>query len=487
MTLNGFKEDFLSQLRIMSNSSVSNPTADSRQGWTSSPEGRGTISIIWSCVITTFLCCWSVLVINLPGREATRWSTFVRKVLLLGLCAAAPEIVVQVALGQWLSAKQATNLFHKSGYSDWSLRHSFFVDMGGLHIRFLNEMSFPINSRQLHYLITKEYVAYPNQIKEYQIRDRNKVDGTLRLITLAQTLVFITNLMLRAIQNLAITALELSTSAFVVSSAMTTIFWLRKPADVEHCDFIEANVSLETILANDDRCIDTVFTYTPLDYIGHEEWSWSILWMHGLSCLQKLHLASQPQEEPGMPIQRFHNTSVPVIHGWFLTLFAVIGLVYLGIFVAGWNYSFPSTYEQTLWRIASLTAMGAATGVFLTQRIFFDWLFFGPRSSNAWRMSPRKGDSSVAAQGNRSKEGSARIRSLKGKLNNLLASIRNNSRSKNPALDAHVGAVLLTWFFGFIYCCSRGYIFVADFVELRSLPASAYQTLNWLSLSPYVP
>lgn len=470
----------------MDNSSTSVPIADSSQGWTASPNGRGTMSIIWSCVITTFLCCWSVLVINLPGREATRWSSFSRKLHLLGLCAVAPESVVQIALGQWLSAKQATNLFHKSGYSEWTLQHSFFVDMGGLHLRFPNEVSFPINSRQLHYLITKNYVAYPDQIKEYQIHDRNKVDGTLRLITLVQTLIFMINLLLRAIQNLAITALELSTSAFVVSSVMTTIFWLRKPADVEHCDFIECSISLETILTNDNRRIDAVFTYTPLDYIGREEWSWSILWMHGLNCLRKVHLAGQPQEKPGTPIQRIHSTTVPVIHGWFLVLFAFVSLVYYGIFVAGWNYSFPTKYEQTLWRAASLTAMISATSIFFSQRIFFDWLPPRRYRSNQAYTSETP-DTSAIERNSCAKKGFTGIRVLQAKLKHVIAPIRNNSPSRDPAFDAPIRAVLITWFLGFVYCCSRAYIFIADFIELRSLPASAYETLNWSSLSPYIP
>ena len=472
----------------MDNSSTSAISSD-RQGWTSSPNGRGTMSIIWSCVITTFLCCWSVLVINLPGRGATRWTTFSRKILLLGLCATAPEAILQIALGQWLSAKQATVLFHDSKFDDWSLRHSFFVDMGGLHLKFPDESAFPINSRQLHYLIKKEYVAYPKHIKEYQIHDRNKIDGTLRLITLIQTLIFMVNLLLRAIQGLAITALELSTSAFVVSSAMTTLFWLRKPADVEHCDFVQCKVPLETILANDNRPADSAFTYTPLDYIGREEWSWSILWMHGLSLLRKFHLAGQPQEKAGIPIQRIQNTLVSPIHGWYSTLFAVISLVYLGIFVAGWNYSFPSTYEQMLWRIASITAMSTAAGVFTTQRIFFDWL--PPRHRSAGNdqkhILAERGDGCSAAQKSCIKNKAIIKRFLKRRMNHIIASIRNNSHSKDPAFDAPVGAVLITWFLGFLYCSSRAYIFTADFIELRSLPGSAYETLDWSALSPYIP
>ena len=463
--------------REMNNSSSPITDADPRQGWISSPDGRGTMSIIWSCVVTTFLCCWSVLVINLPGPESTQWSTISRKLFLLGLCAVAPEIIFQVALGQWLSARNSKRLFNASGYSEWTLRHSFFVDMGGLHLQCPGHSSFPINTRQLHYLIDKEYVDYPS-IKENQIRDRNKVDGTLRIITLVQTLFFMTNMLLRAIQKLAITALELSTSAFVVMSISITVFWFRKPADVVRCEFIETNVPIATILADHDLSVEDVYTYTPLDFIGREEWSWSILWMHGLNCLRKLHLAGQPQE---LPVQRFQNTISPVIQGWFLVLFAVLSLAYLGIFVAGWHYDFPTSNEQILWRSASLIALITASLVFITQQFFFHWCPSLSQRSNRVRFS------SKVRQNPCIQRACDWLKLINDKFDDLTASLRNNSVSKVPALDAPVGAVLMTWFLGFFYVSARAYIIVADFVELRSLPRSAYRTLNFSSLTPYVP
>ena len=49
------------------NSSSENGTSTARQGWTSSPNGRGTVDIIWQCSSTIFLCCWTVLCLNVPS------------------------------------------------------------------------------------------------------------------------------------------------------------------------------------------------------------------------------------------------------------------------------------------------------------------------------------------------------------------------------------------------------------------------------------
>ena len=79
----------------------------------------------------------------------------------MGLYILAPELTFQAALGQWTSAHRSTRLFHESGYQDWTLTHSFYADMGGIHLSLPDWKSFPVNSRQLHYLITRHYVAYP--------------------------------------------------------------------------------------------------------------------------------------------------------------------------------------------------------------------------------------------------------------------------------------------------------------------------------------
>ena len=38
-------------------------------GWTGEPDERGTIDLVWSCVVTVLLCTWNALHPNLPGEE----------------------------------------------------------------------------------------------------------------------------------------------------------------------------------------------------------------------------------------------------------------------------------------------------------------------------------------------------------------------------------------------------------------------------------
>ena len=435
------------------------------------------MGIIWSCVITTFLCCWAVLINNVPEPGSSRSWVFTRKSLLLVVCAAAPEVILQVAMGQWSSARRSVKLFHESGFCDWTLRHGFYVDMGGLHLRSPGFPSFPINSQQLHYLIIRGYVNFP-QIQEDQIRDKNKVDGMLRFITLIQTISFIINIILRATQNLAITAFELSTAAFVFSSVATTLFWIKKPADVQGCDYLDTDTTISTIRIEGGVAANAVYTYTPLDFVGREEWPMSIMWSHGLNFLRRLHITGQPQQ---LPVRRFNNTAAPVIKHGVMVLFVIICGIYFAVVVAGFNFSFPTKTEQILWHAASFTAPFSALGAFVGMQTFINWypalkrrLGWAHRPSRETQETPKKDESILK-------------KTLRSRFKRFIGWMRNNSISKDPALDAPIRAIISTGFFFIFYLSARGYIMLADFIELRSLPKSAYQSLDWSSLAPYVP
>src|SRR6266567_3718112 len=80
--------------RRSSNSTSTTPVL----GWVSSPDGRGTIDIVWSCVSTTFLCSWTVLCLNVPALGDGPWHMFRRKIYLSGLAVIGPEFLFQIAL-----------------------------------------------------------------------------------------------------------------------------------------------------------------------------------------------------------------------------------------------------------------------------------------------------------------------------------------------------------------------------------------------------
>jgi hypothetical protein len=97
---------------------------------------------------------------------------------LLGII--GPEFLLLGCMGQYSGALRSFNKFKASGYEGWTMKHAFLADMGGIHLKVEGMKSFPVTGRGLHFLVTKEYMPYPETINEEAIDDKNKSDGLSR-------------------------------------------------------------------------------------------------------------------------------------------------------------------------------------------------------------------------------------------------------------------------------------------------------------------
>ena len=446
-----------------------------RQGWTSQPDGRGTWDILWSCGSTMILCSWSLLCLNVPGPTDSRFQIFRRKVYVTTLCFLGPEFIFMIALGQWISAHRSVQEFHASGFDKWTMRHAHFADMGGFILHTRDWKPFPIDAKQLHYLITKGYVKYPHRIDQRRISDKNKVDGLLRCITLAQISWFTVNICARAAQHLPITCLELTTASFIICSVATSICWLYKPADMATSEEVETELSMADILRRAEGQLSGLYARTPLDFISREEWPWSMYWSNWINILRNMHVTFGPRV---LPVDRFENTLfLPISRRLFL-LPQLICYCFCAIFFCGWNLTFPTHAEQTLWRAACLAMLLSISAYFVVTEVVF-FIYPALRRSLISAFSPYLQRRYFA---HRRWVCHDRF-SQKAKL--IAASVRNNSVSQDPALTMPLKAILPIYFVGFLYCNARTYIYIADWIELRSLPPEAYSTVNWLNFIPH--
>lgn len=104
-----------------------------RHGWVHSPDGRGTMDIVWGCILTIFLCTWTVLTLNVPGPDTTLWAFTRTKMKWALIALIGPEWLSGMAGAQWSLARRAKKQFKAAGIK-WTLRQSFFADMGGIRI-----------------------------------------------------------------------------------------------------------------------------------------------------------------------------------------------------------------------------------------------------------------------------------------------------------------------------------------------------------------
>ena len=83
-----------------------------------------------------------------------------------------PEVVVATAAEQWLSAYQSVRSFAAldlDNHHEWTVRHGFFADMGGIWVTSPDSAPFAVDSHQLASLIAKKYLPMPHTISAQQI------------------------------------------------------------------------------------------------------------------------------------------------------------------------------------------------------------------------------------------------------------------------------------------------------------------------------
>lgn len=81
-------------------------------GLTSSASYRGTLDIVWSCVLTLTACIYTALHLNIPGNTSQQRQLW-RKVGWAALALIAPEIVVYAAFEQFIRARDLVNQLNK--------------------------------------------------------------------------------------------------------------------------------------------------------------------------------------------------------------------------------------------------------------------------------------------------------------------------------------------------------------------------------------
>lgn len=260
-----------------------NGTVHVTSQWTPEPNGRGTWSLLSTCVVTILLCVWSAVHLNIPEHERTK-SQYWRKVKWLFLGLFAPELVAYVA---WQQRQEATkicqevraiygqpkplSLFVKARRhlgarllgsqvykthnhspppspkvqrpvrSAWEEVHGFFVLMGGFaftidssQTKFLpdNTIRTTLTPDGLRFLLHHEPDALPDITAE-QIKDKSKADGLKKTVVCIQALWFCAQCINRLAQSLPVCLLELNTFGHALCTLAIYIFWWEKPLDIE--------------------------------------------------------------------------------------------------------------------------------------------------------------------------------------------------------------------------------------------------------------
>lgn len=422
----------------------------SKEGWVSQPDGRGTFDILFSCLFTVFLCTWVSLHLNVPAVHETYWQQFRRKCRWAVQTIMAPEFVLGFATGQKVEAKKSVANFHERGYVKWTLRHGFYANMGGFHLKTLGSTrSFPINSNQLLYLVQKDYIKYPN-FSAKDVWDKSKADGFQKLFTCIQTGWFIIQCLGRAIQKLPVTTMELTTLCFVYCTLIMYYQWANKPLDVTSPTVIESDKTMEFILCQAGDKAAKPYRQTPLDFIDDQSPSW-------LTEVQP-HLGFR-RGPPERPLPRLTNDRFPVIGVSIdAILLFVYSMIYCLLHFIGWNFDFPSHVELVLWRASSITITVCAM-IFWMCESYQDGVRLGRWERWRARLFPNEAEKAHRRQ--------------------------SRAEVQKEVMFIPCWEVVVMLPVTVLYSLARSYIVIEIFLSQRSLPVGAFNTVDWSKYMPH--
>lgn len=425
------------------------------QGWVEQPDFRGSFDIITTCTTTVFICTYSMLVLNLPAPKEPPIRHIGRRILWMCIGIFGPEFPLTFAAGQWSRAKQSTKDFVEAGHKSWTMRHAFFADMGGFVLKPQEGPAFPINGRQLLWLVTKKKIELPPITME-ELWDKSKQDKIVKIITAIQVTYFVLQCIGRAAQNLAITTLELNTLAIVICSLMTSYAWLHKGADV----FIP--FTLQCSLTAEELSDGNKWDLTPLDFIDDHTPGYSI---------NVQPFMRMPVIPATRPIQRIPDDRFPTNpYGAQEYLLCFATMVFTGIHLAAWNMSFPTRIEKVLWRTSSLTLFGITVAFWVVETVA-SWGRLGRwKKLYLWftvqKKKLRQHDAEMAAKRRQTDE----ERQSAG-----------NTGREFPRKWEFCSVTALA----IIYGVGRLYLIVEAFLEFRNMPASAFLTVDWAQYFPH--
>lgn len=500
-------------------------------GWQDQPDGRGTYDILKSCIGTLALLCWSSICPNVSrsggggSSGRSRFAIARGKLHLFFLSLLGPDFVLFVAVGQLHRAWDDRKGLQERGTSNggkeaWNLRACYFINMGGLCIRFpaegeAKQQQFPVTCTELMYLVDKGYLEALPTISEEQIDVRNRSDSLSRAIAAAQVLWFTVSTLARVAQGLHITSLELTTLSTVLVMLACSAAWWRKPMDIADPIIVDCDTPLSTILSRAEEPPGTdprsrQYGSTPLSFLDRREWFMGRLWCSYMNILRLLRLKlwrlfrnHADEEEAAKETASFPN-SFPSVEFPPVTFRAellpgILIIIYSSLFLSAWDGYFPTAVEKTLWRVSSAIAMGyglLGCGIAsldhhkerLARWCRDRWGQMTRRGGRRRSKDPEVMDL-VGADGHGHDDVCAQRRTwYRTCLQRLSRPPNWLRRLSNLSLDPNLDMDLWVWisatFLCIVYCFSRLFILVEDIIGLRRQPLSTYEAIDWARFSP---
>ncbi|KAI5776243.1 hypothetical protein EDC01DRAFT_593838, partial [Geopyxis carbonaria] len=403
---------------------------------------RGTVSLLFSCIVTLVLCVWTALHLNVEPLEFSRSkiagaSRVIGKIIWGFAALIVPEVVLSIALHQFLVARRYQTLLEMTEQPDE------IADLGqpGSAINSAKDVSrynsppvsLPANEVPAPQSVhqnplddnTAATVAKIQQYPSAAIEDKSKADYLAKLLACIQAGWILLQCLGRKLSDLPITLLELNTVLHVLNAFVMYTLWWKKPLDVSQPSIIDQLERIETkkvfVINRESRSLWKQLVATLTD--GGRHVSNQIIWVPGLF------------DDGSNEMLSSFGATWCAIHRIIVMLFAVFtGSFYGGMHSLKWYDVFPTAMEQKLWRISTLVG---AVGII--PLVAFAMIFL-------------------------------RIQRI---------------RNSQPAEWISWIVVILFWICASLFLVARVFLVVESFISMRAVSEDSYKTVQWAEVLPH--
>ncbi|EXK27644.1 hypothetical protein IWW34DRAFT_697593 [Fusarium oxysporum f. sp. albedinis] len=460
-------------------------------GWKDSSDDRGSLDVLWSCLVTLLLCAWVSTYPNAGSPHDKWYHPLLDKFNLAIITFLGPDFLFGIALGQFSSARSSVKAFkrdsHLSRGQKWKLIHGFFVDMGCLHLTapdysIADGKSFPIDAKQFHYLVKHGFIEFPD-IDKLEIKERNSVDTLSRIITVFQAAWFTIKELARIHKGYPISTLELTTLSFCFITFMISVLWYHKPS-ISKPQFINTkdNITVEEIReyarCNTHPGLQLDYYRTPLDFISRRQFGIDAHWRYYVSLAHKLRINFVSRPVSRTPWDRVPSDIWLIPEPWFAPGAALILIGFSVIFVLAWNFQFPTASEKLLWRICS--AYHAAFSIYGGGYYAFE-MFKPSKSKQGAPIAQLSSQLRTNSMESIEMESQRRVTFGRRRFLRFVERARvwrNLSEDQDPEMEVPLRVIIPITVACFVYCLCRFYIYIEDLISLRLQPAEVYLTVN---------
>ncbi|KAL3476637.1 hypothetical protein BJX99DRAFT_270308 [Aspergillus californicus] len=320
MTLAVTSMIFLTLLLVVLAQNKTGTPDSERVGWVSSPNVRSTSEILWSCLSIFLVCSWKCVHLNIPSSEESEagwhttlqgwlpyWPTGLYRRLLyrrlkwMIFIAMAPEFVhidpcFFACMGGFVIAAPKAKLTHEDTGFEY-----YYLDEWKVG---LFQATDEETGNQGHFPV----------VADIDIDNLSKTDAFTKAFAVFQCGWLVIQSITRASQGLALTELELATLAFIACALSMYGFWW--------CKAFDSQRTIPLLCLNREKAsLATSQLQLRTDYMR----------------------CSELDEDSS---------------GWAVAsmLFYATAIVFSAIHLIAWNWDFPSSTNQVLWRTFSLMA-----------------------------------------------------------------------------------------------------------------------------------